>query len=362
MLKYLQEYRSPKDALRLQEKIRRLPLNGRRITLMEVCGSHTMAIHKFGIRELLPETVRLISGPGCPVCVTGMEYIDTALALAAQQGVIMATFGDMVKVPGSRSSLQLARSEGCDVRVVYSTLDALKLARENPARPVVFLAIGFETTAPTIAASLLEARRQSITNYSVLVAHKTMPPAMRALAADPGIGVQGYICPAHVSAVIGWKAYDFLPQEFGVACAVTGFEPLDILQGVYLLLRQVIRDEPRVDNEYSRVVSPDGNPAALDMLKEVFEPCDGNWRGVGMIPGSGLTLRSSWREYDATRRFAVECPPAQEPPGCICGDILKGRRDPVHCRLFGTVCTPEHPVGACMVSAEGTCAAWYKYR
>jgi len=362
MLKYLQEYRSPEDARRLQEKIHHLPLPERPITLMEVCGSHTMAIHKFGIRQVLPKAVRLISGPGCPVCVTGMAYIDSALAMAAQPGVILATFGDMMKVPGSRSSLQHARSEGHDVRVVYSTLDALRLARENPARQVVFLAIGFETTAPTIAASLLEARRQAVANYTVLVAHKTMPAAMRALATEPGVGVQGYICPAHVSAIIGWRAYAFLPQEFGVACAVTGFEPLDILQGIYLLLRQVIQGTPQVDNEYSRVVTADGNPAALDMLREVFEPCDGHWRGIGVIPGSGLALRPAWQDYDAARRFPVDCPPVQEPPGCICGQILKGVSDPVDCGLFGTVCSPEHPVGACMVSAEGTCAAWFKYR
>jgi hydrogenase expression/formation protein HypD len=291
-----------------------------------------------------------------------MEYIDTALALAEQHDVILATFGDMMKVPGSRSSLQAARGAGSDVRVLYSTLDALRMARQNPEREVVFLAIGFETTAPTIAASLLEARRQKIPNYSVLVAHKTMPRAMRALAADPDIGVQGYICPAHVSAIIGWKAYEFLPREFGVSCAVAGFEPLDILQGIFLLLRQVIRGEPRVDNEYSRVVTADGNPAALGILDDVFEPCDGSWRGIGIIPGSGLCLRSAWQGFDATHRFPVEIQPVEEPPGCICGEILKGTRNPTDCTLFGTACTPERPVGACMVSAEGTCAAWYKYR
>jgi len=360
-MKYIDEFRSREDAAILIGKIRSLPLR-QQVTLMEVCGSHTMAIHKFGLRQVLPEAVRLISGPGCPVCVTGMEYVDRAIALARLDGVTLATFGDMMKVPGTRTNLLTERAAGADVRVVYSTLDALEIARQNPGRQVVFLGVGFETTSPTIAASIQQARRESLANYSVLTAHKLIPPAMAALARDPQVGVHGYLCPAHVSAIIGSRAYEFLPREHGVACAVVGFEPLDILQGIWMLLRQVLSGRPRVDNEYARVVRHEGNPTAQRLLAETFEPCDDTWRGIGCIPGSGCRIRGEWADWDAARRFPVEIPPVSEPKGCRCGEVLKGICDPVDCRLFGGVCTPENPVGACMVSSEGTCAAWYKYR
>jgi hydrogenase expression/formation protein HypD len=360
-MKYILEFRGREEARRLADRIRSVPL-ARRVTLMEVCGSHTMAIHRFGIRDLLPEAVNLISGPGCPVCVTDMAYIDRAVAIGRRPGVLIATFGDMMKVPGSRTSLSHERAAGGDVRVVYSTLDALEIARRHPDRQVVFLGIGFETTAPTIAAAVQQARRERVPNFSVLVAHKLIPPAMEALARDPAVGVHGYLCPAHVSAVIGANAYAFLPARYGVACAVVGFEPLDILQGIYLLLRQVVRGAPTVENEYSRVVRPDGNLVAQRLLAETFQPCDDRWRGIGLLPGSGLALRDEFAEYDAARRFPVELEPVREPAGCRCGDILKGICGPTDCPLFGTGCTPENPVGACMVSSEGTCAAWYKYR
>jgi len=360
-MKYLRKFRSRKDAEILIDKIRMLPLDNERITLMEVCGSHTMAIHKYGIREVVPRQINLISGPGCPVCVTGMAYIDQAVTLAGLEGVIVATFGDMMNVPGSSTTLMNARTSGRDIRVVYSTLDALDLARNNKERQVVFLGIGFETTAPTIAASVLQARKEKLANYSVLVSHKLMPPAMRALASDPAVGVHGYICPAHVSAVIGSQAYEFLAREFGVACVVAGFEPLDILQGIYLLLRQILSGKPRVDNEYSRVVKTEGNRVARKTMEKIFEPCEGHWRGIGTIPGSGLTFRPQWAEFDAAKRFPVQVSLVSEPSGCICGDILKGIKIPSDCSLFGEKCSPEHPVGACMVSSEGTCAAWFKY-
>jgi hydrogenase expression/formation protein HypD len=360
-MKYIDEFRSREDAAVLIGKIRALPLRNR-ITLMEVCGSHTMAIHKFGLRQVLPEAVNLISGPGCPVCVTGMEYVDRAIALAGMAKVTLATFGDMMKVPGTRSNLLRERAAGADVRVVYSTLDALEIARQNREREVVFLGVGFETTAPTIAASIQQARREGLVNYAVLTAHKLIPPAMAALAQDPQVGVHGYLCPAHVSAIIGTRAYDFLPREHQVACAVVGFEPLDILQGVWLLLRQILSGHPRVDNEYARVVRTEGNLTAQRLLDETFALCDDHWRGIGTISASGYRLREEWAEFDAARRFPLEVAAVSEPAGCRCGDVLKGICQPTDCALFGRACNPDNPVGACMVSSEGTCAAWYKYR
>jgi hydrogenase expression/formation protein HypD len=290
-----------------------------------------------------------------------MEYVDAALDLARDDGIIVTTFGDMMKVPGTESTLARQRADGSDVRVVYSTLDALELARGNPDKELVFLAIGFETTAPTIAAAVHQAHQERIKNFSVLTAHKVMPPAMRALASDPEVGVDGYLCPAHVSAIIGSRAYEFLAEEFEVTCVVAGFEPLDILQGVYLLSSRILRDDHGVENEYSRVVKPAGNRTAQDLLTRFFEPCNAAWRGIGEIPDSGLRLKPEWYSYDARRRFALPETTAKEPPGCICGHILKGIRRPGDCPLFGNECTPERPVGACMVSSEGTCAAWYKY-
>jgi len=360
-MKYLLEFRDRADAARLAGKLRSLPLD-RPVTLMEVCGSHTMAIHRYGLRELLPPGVRLISGPGCPVCVTGMAYVDRAIAIGRLPGIILTTFGDMMKVPGTGSTLNQERAAGCDVRVVYSTLDALQAARDNPGRQVVFLGIGFETTAPTIAAAIQQAGREGLDNFSVLVAHKRIPPAMAVLAADPDVNVQGYLCPAHVSAIIGTRAYEFLPERHGVACVVVGFEPSDILQGVYQLLRQVVRKEFRVENEYARVVRPEGNLTAQKLLAETFETVDDHWRGIGASAGSGLQLRAEWAAFDAAARFQVRVAETGEPKGCLCGDILRGVREPSDCGLFGKACTPEHPVGACMVSSEGTCAAWFKYR
>ncbi|HMN02399.1 MAG TPA: hydrogenase formation protein HypD [Geobacter anodireducens] len=331
------------------------------VTFMEVCGTHTMSIYQYGLRSLLPPQVRLISGPGCPVCVTPNEYLDRAVALCRLPGVIVATFGDMVRVPGSSSSLQEERAMGADVRIVYSPLDAVALAAANPDRKVVFLGVGFETTAPAIGGSILAARKQGLANYFVLAAHKTMPIPMRVLANDPELGIDGYLCPAHVSTIIGAGAYRFLPEEFGMPCVVTGFEPVDVMQGVEMLVRQVVEEKPRVEIQYSRVATWEGNRKALDVLAQVFPPFDAPWRGIGIIPGSGLRIADAYAAFDAEREIAVEVEETKEHQGCLCGEILKGKVTPFDCPLFANACTPESPVGACMVSSEGTCAAAYKY-
>jgi hydrogenase expression/formation protein HypD len=328
---------------------------------MEVCGTHTMAIYQHGIRALLPEKIRLISGPGCPVCVTPVGYVDHAVALARRPETIIATFGDMVRVPGSSSSLIREQAAGASIKVVYSPLDAVALAEQQPDQCVVFLGVGFETTAPTIAGAVVTARRKGLTNFMVLCAHKTIPTPMAVLADDPGLKVDGYLCPAHVSAIIGAEAYRPLAEQLRVPCVITGFEPLDILQGVLMLARQIVTGAARVETQYRRVVRPEGNPRAQALLAEVFEACAANWRGIGTIPGSGLQLRQDYAAFDAALQLPVTVESPREHAGCRCGEILKGKLRPADCPLFRTVCTPEEPVGACMVSSEGTCAAEYKY-
>jgi hydrogenase expression/formation protein HypD len=361
-MKYSSEYRDPELAKALVEAIAR-DVQGYAgcMTLMEVCGTHTMSIYQHGIRNLLPEQVRLISGPGCPVCVTPITYVDQAVAYARRPRTIVATFGDMIRVPGSTSNLQREKAEGADVRIVYSALDALSIAEKNPEKVVVFLGVGFETTAPTIGGSLLEAEKRGLENYFVLCAHKTMPAPMTALTCDPELKVDGYICPAHVSAVIGSDAYRPLADKFGVPCVVTGFEPVDMLRGIQLLVRQVVAGEAKVESEYSRIVKPEGNRAAQAILDKIFEPCDAEWRGIGPIPDSGLRLRAAYRKFDALTALPVEVEEPREHKGCLCGEILKGKVTAKDCPLFRKACTPEHPIGACMVSSEGTCAAEYKY-
>lgn len=360
-MKYLNEYRDAAIIKKLAGEISAIPAPDRRMTLMEVCGTHTMAIARFGLRQLLPEWLRLVSGPGCPVCVTPNRYLDRALAIGQLPNVILTTFGDMLRVPGSYSSLEKEKARGREVRVVYSPLDAVALAEKNPDREIVFLGVGFETTAPTIAGSVLQARKKRLRNYSVLCAHKTMPGPMAALAEGNEVEIDGFICPAHVSAIIGSDSYRFLPEKYGKACVVTGFEPVDILQGVLMLVRQILSGRPRVENQYTRVVHPQGNKNALEILHAVFEPCDAEWRGIGVLPGSGLQLREDFKAFDAAVKFPVKVPPTREQPGCICGKVMKGAAEPLDCRLFGKACTPENPVGACMVSSEGTCAAAYRY-
>ena len=302
---------------------------------------------------MLPEKIRLISGPGCPVCVTPVGYVDQAIALARLPDTIIATFGDMVRVPGSSTSLLDEQARGANVKIVYSPLDAVTLAENNPASNVVFLGVGFETTTPTIAGAILTAEKKKL--------KKTMPAPMAALAGDPELKVDGYLCPAHVSAIIGANAYQPLVDAFRVPCVITGFEPLDVLQGVLMLSRQVVAGEARVETQYRRVVKPEGNLKAREILYRVFEPCDANWRGIGNIPDSGLHLRKAYARFDADRALPVKIEPTVEHKGCLCGEILKGKVRPVDCLLFRISCTPEYPVGACMVSSEGTCAAEYKY-
>lgn len=361
-MKYQDEYRDRELVQGLAAAIAReaagLPET---LRLMEVCGTHTMAIAQFGLKSLLPPQVRLVSGPGCPVCVTPVGYIDQAVALAADPGVIVTTFGDLLRVPGSRSSLMTERARGGQVQIVYSPLEAVKLATERPDKQVVFLGVGFETTTPTVAAAILAAEAAGLGNFSVLASHKTMPAPMQALSSDPELKIGGYICPAHVSTVIGGVAYQPLAERFGIPCVVTGFEPADLLQGMLWLLRQRLAGEARVEIQYRRAVAWQGNPKALQLIETVFEPEDAVWRGLGTIAGSGLRIRERYRRFDALRLVPSQLPEAVEPAGCRCGEVLTGRIAPPECPLFGTACTPETPVGACMVSSEGSCAAAWRY-
>jgi hydrogenase expression/formation protein HypD len=329
------------------------------LTFMEVCGTHTMAIARYGLRELLPEGVRLVSGPGCPVCVTAMPDLDRVLAVARLPEVILVTFGDLVRVPASRGSLAAERAAGADVRVVYSPADAVRIAAGEPDRQVVFAGIGFETTAPTTAAALLEARAAGLANFSLLSLHKTMPLPLRALLDLGETPLNGFLLPGHVSVITGTACYAFLPAEYRIGGVVAGFEAADVLEALLMLARQ---DDPAVEIQYTRAVRPEGNVVAQRLLEQVFEPCDADWRGLGVIPGSGLTLREEFAGVDAWRRFPVDPGPSLEPPGCRCGEVLRGVTDPAECGLFGARCTPEDPVGACMVSSEGACAARYRYR
>jgi hydrogenase expression/formation protein HypD len=333
----------------------------RPIRLMEVCGTHTMAIFRHGIRSLLPKNITLISGPGCPVCVTDQADIDAFVELSRRRDVIVATFGDLMRVPGSGSSLKQESAAGADVRVVYSPLDAVELASKTPEKTVVFLGVGFETTAPTIAAAIAVAQRQKLTNFCVYSAHKTVPEALCALVSGGQISIDGFILPGHVSVIIGLAAYRPFFDQYKMPSVVTGFEPTDILQGILLLVRAIVSGPPALDNAYSRAVTEAGNPQARALLEQVFMPCAARWRGIGVIPGSGLSLRPEYAAFDAVRRFDLEVKPVPEPKGCACGQILTGLKTPPECALFRTRCTPLNPVGPCMVSSEGTCAAYYRY-
>ena len=333
------------------------------IALMEVCGTHTMAISRFGIRARVPSKLRLLSGPGCPVCVTPAVQIDHLLAMAREPGVAIATFGDMIRVPGSHTTLEEERGRGRDVRVVYSPFDALELARANPNLMVVFMGVGFETTSPTVAATLLRAAEDRVPNFCVYPAFKLVPPAMDALVASGDARIDGYICPGHVSTIIGSRAYEKLARERKVPCVVTGFEALDVLEGVTMLLEQLASGRAEVELQYHRAVCRDGNPTALGMIERVFRPCDASWRGIGVIPGTGLEPNDEFSYYDARRRISVPEPQGVEdlPRGCGCGEVMRGLKQPAECPMFGKACTPARPVGPCMVSTEGACAAWYRY-
>jgi len=358
-MKYINEYRDPETAKKLLARIHER--STRRIKLMEFCGGHTVAIFKHGLRQLLPPHIQMLSGPGCPVCVTAAPDLDKAIVLGKMPGVIITSFGDMVRVPGSRSSLQKAKAEGADVRIVYSAQDAVAIARDNPGKSVVFIGIGFETTAPTIAASILQAEQEQLKNYFVLSLHKVCPPIMKAILDLGEVRLDGIICPGHVSAVIGSRPYEFLANDYHIACAVSGFEPVDILLAVDLLVEQIESGHPRVEIAYRRGVKPEGNITALRLMESVFETGSADWRGIGNVPASGLQIKKQYEKFDAEKRFEIKVSPVREPKGCICGAVLRGVSTPRECKLFRAACTPEHPVGPCMVSNEGSCAAYYQY-
>ena len=357
---YQDDFRNKDLAGGLIERIHSLAGDLGTVKLMEVCGSHTMAICRYGIRQLLPENLMLLSGPGCPVCVTPGNYIDKAVALARLPDVIVTTFGDMFRVPGSTSSLENEKANGAAVEVVFSPMDSVEMARDNPDKRVVFLGIGFETTIPAVAVAIKEAHSQGLRNHFVLCGHKTMPNALRALV-EGGTQVNGFICPGHVSAIIGTRPYEFLPQQHGIGCVITGFEPLDIVQGIHMLLAQIADGIPAAENQYTRLVRPEGNKVGQAMIAEVFDPADVEWRGLGVIPESGLRIKEEFAASDAERNIEFTPEPTVEKKGCKCGDILQGIKTPGDCPLFGIHCTPTAPVGPCMVSNEGCCGAAYKY-
>lgn len=332
-----------------------------KMTLMEVCGTHTVAIFKSGIKSILPDNVDLISGPGCPVCVTPNEYLDRAVALCRLDDVILTTFGDLMRVPGSSSSLEKEKVKGRDIRIVYSTMDALRVAKENRRKKVVFLGVGFETTAPTIASAIRRAKEKKIANFFILSANKLIPPAMRFLAQSEDLSVNGFICPGHVSTIIGTKPYEFLASEFNMPSVIAGFEPLDLFQSLYMLLSQLKNKKAKVENQYFRAVKKNGNRVALNLIDEVFEKEDSNWRGIGSIPQSGLKIKDEYGEFDAQGEIKVTVEKSREPKGCLCGLVIQGKKSPLDCPFFAKGCTPQSPIGPCMVSSEGSCQAHFKY-
>jgi hydrogenase expression/formation protein HypD len=359
MRNFIDEFRDSEVISRIVENLK--TYSGRKLKIMEVCGTHTMAISRYGLRSLLPEQVELISGPGCPVCVTPTSYIDSATELADNKNVIITTFGDMMRVPGNNSTLLHKKAQGSNIQMVYSPLNAVELARENLDKEVVFLSVGFETTTPVIALSVSKAKSEGINNYSVLTANKTMPEAIKTLAGDSELLIDGFIYPGHVSAIIGTDFFSSVAYNMKKAGVVAGFEPLDILYSIKILIDNITSDNIVLENVYSRIVSKGGNTKAQEKMYEVFEPVDAQWRGIGLIPNSGLGLRNEYEAFDTARKFDIKHKNTPEPKGCLCGEVLKGKKRPKDCKLFGKRCTPESPVGSCMVSSEGTCAAYYKY-
>ena len=352
-------FKDPKLARGLIETIHRLAPE--HATLMEVCGTHTVAIARNGIRDLMPEGLRLASGPGCPVCVTCNRDIDTVIALARIPNVTITTFGDMTRVPGSTSSLLAEQAAGRSVEIVYSPLDALAFAKAHPEREVVFVGVGFETTTPLVAMAIKRAKAMGLSNFTVFAAHKNMPGALELLVGDLTLELDALILPGHVSTIIGAEPYRFLAEKYGIPGVITGFEPVDVLQGIAMLVRQLHEGRAEIEIAYARGVMPEGNPVALAAIDEVFETCTATWRGLGDIPGSGYRIRDEFANFDAVRRFEPDVEPTRDPKGCRCGDVLRARIAPNECPLFRTVCTPENPVGPCMVSSEGSCAAYYRY-
>ncbi len=358
-MKYIDEFRDKEKILKIVDQIHKVSKSNLR--LMEVCGGHTMAIQRFGLPDLLPDTIELVSGPGCPVCVTSREFIDKSIAICKLDNVIITTYGDLIRVPGSSMTLDQAKASGADIRIVYSVLDALHLAKHNRSKKVVFLGIGFETTAPGSAAGILKAQMAGLFNFSVLSAHKIMPPPMAALI-DEGVDIQGYIGPGHVSTITGSHIFNFIAEKFRLGVVISGFEPLDLLQSVYMLVHQHETNKPKVEIQYTRAVKPEGNLKAKEIMEEVFELREDWWRGLGILDHSGLGIKPKFERFDAEKIFPITPEPLREDKGCICGTILKGLAKPTDCKLFAKACTPSEPVGACMVSNEGACAAFYKYK
>jgi hydrogenase expression/formation protein HypD len=358
VMKYIDEFRDSELITKLVRQVQSSVSRG--YNFMEVCGGHTAAIQRFGLPSILPPEISLISGPGCPVCVTPAGYIDVLVDLALKEKAIIATFGDLIRVPGSSSSLAQAAAMGADVRVVLSASEALTIARSEINRRVVFPAIGFETTAPGTAVTVMEALADHVDNFLVLSAHKVMPPAMEELIRS-GSRIDGFICPGHVSVITGSRAFEFIPDRYGLGCVITGFEPTDILTAIHMLIRQITDNAPRVEIQYRRAVRQEGNQRAQQFMNEVFEPCDAEWRGLGVITSGGLKLCERYSAHDAFAIFGVNMTSREAETGCICGDILRGLSKPSDCPLFATVCTPDNPTGACMVSDEGACNSWYKY-
>ena len=357
-LEHNRDRHDPAIARHLADRITRT--SKRPIRLMEVCGTHTVSIFRSGIRSLLPDTVSLLSGPGCPVCVTAQKEIDAFIKLTREPDTMVATFGDLIRVPGSGSSLQREKADGADVRIVYSTFDALALARQHPDKRVVFLGVGFETTAPTVAAAILAASQEGLKNFFVISAHKIVPPALTALATGK-INIDGFLLPGHVSVIIGVDAYRPFFKAHQVPCVVAGFEPTDLLQGIAMLVDQIEAGAPALENAYARAVTDAGNVKAVEVMQQVFEVADADWRGIGTIASSGLAIREAYAAFDAPNAFDITMQPVPEPKGCACGEILTGVKIPPQCPLYKTVCNPMAPVGPCMVSSEGTCAAYYRY-
>lgn len=353
-------YRRKDICVYYSEKIKELA-GSREFKFMEVCGTHTQAFFKFGLKSLLPENIRLISGPGCPVCVTPNERIDTIIAYGRDKGNIIATFGDLFRVPGSRSSFEKEKAAGADIRIVYSPLESVDIALQRPEKRVIFFGIGFETTAPSIAATLLSAKKKKAGNWFLFCANKVVPGALELLASSRNLSLDGFMCPGHVSAIIGVKPYHPIAEKYGIPCVITGFEPVDIFEGIYMLVKQAVEKKSVVEIQYSRVVRKEGNRKAIEYINEVFVNTDSDWRGLGRIKKSGLKIKDKYGDFDIEKLLKVKIEKPLEPKGCICGEVLKGTKTPLECGLFAGVCRPENPVGACMVSSEGTCSAYYKY-
>ncbi|WP_066496890.1 hydrogenase formation protein HypD [Abyssisolibacter fermentans] len=358
-MKYIKEFRNPNLAKRMLDDI--LHAIKGNITIMEVCGTHTMSIFKNGIRSLLPKNISMISGPGCPVCVTEQGFIDTATKLCRNDDIIIASFGDMMKVPGTSSSLKIEKALGRDIKVVLSPLDCLNIAKQNPNKEVVFLAIGFETTAPIIALSIYKAKKENINNYSILQSIKTMPDVLRHIASNEEVNIDGFLCPGHVSTVIGVKPFEFLVKEFNLPAVIAGFEYCDIIGAIYFIVDMIAKKEYKVKNIYERIVKYEGNKKALAIIDEVFNPADSTWRGLGNIKNTGFKLKDNYKNFDAVSKLNIKMVQSYIHKDCICGEILKGLKKPTECKLFAKVCSPLNPIGACMISQEGTCNTYYKY-